>query len=133
MTTSFVDNTIDLPWRNFLSPEFARAYVSLHFSFLWMTLCWPGIRNESVPKIIVNNTLNLLLKTAISILVISNRNSFRVLSDKIATVYFIYILALEMASLGNQHCASCIGTCSFPIGDATGPILKVTRRVAARI
>jgi len=26
----------------------------------------------------------------------------------------IYILALEMASPGNQHCASCIGTLSLP-------------------
>jgi len=27
----------------------------------------------------------------------------------------MYILALEMASLGNEHCANCIGTLSFPI------------------
>jgi len=27
----------------------------------------------------------------------------------------IYILALEMASPGNQHCANCIGTLSFRI------------------
>jgi len=26
---------------------------------------------------------------------------------------YIYILALEMASPGNQHCANCIGTFSF--------------------
>jgi len=26
---------------------------------------------------------------------------------------YIYILALEMASSGNQHCANCIGTLSF--------------------
>jgi len=26
---------------------------------------------------------------------------------------YIYILALEMASPGNQHCANCIGTLSF--------------------
>jgi len=48
----------------------------------------------------------------------SNDNSFRVLFDKIASVYFfekyIYILALEMASPGNQHCAHCIGTLSLP-------------------
>ena len=42
------------------------------------------------------------------------------LFDKIASVYilfekYIYILALEMASPGNQHCANCIGTLSFPI------------------
>jgi len=28
--------------------------------------------------------------------------------------YNIYILALEMASPGNQHCANCIGTLSLP-------------------
>ena len=47
------------------------------------------IGNASVAKIIVNNTINLLLKTAISILLISNHNSFRVLFDKIASVYCI--------------------------------------------
>jgi len=43
-----------------------------------------------------------------------------VLFDKIATIHFvcekyINILALEMASQGNQHCASCIGTLSFAV------------------
>ena len=51
-------------------------------------------------------------------MVISNHNSFWVLFDKIACVYFIwkiiYILALKIASAGNQHCANCIGTLSFP-------------------
>jgi len=28
---------------------------------------------------------------------------------------YIYILALEMASPGNQQCANCIGTLSFPM------------------
>jgi len=62
-------------------------------------------------------TQKIIFKTDISILVISNHNSFRVLFDKIAFVYFIwkyiYILALEMASPGNQHCANCIGALSF--------------------
>jgi len=57
-------------------------------------------------------------KTAISILVISNHNSFRELFDKIASVYllekYIYILPLEMASAGNRHCANFIGTLLFP-------------------
>jgi len=45
--------------------------------------------NESMPKkIIINSTINLFL-TAIGILVISNRNSCRVLFDKIVYVYFI--------------------------------------------
>jgi len=79
-----------------------------------------AIGNESVPKIIINNAINLLFKTAISISVISNHSSFRVLFDKIASVYFIrkkyiHIIALEMASPGNQHCANCIDTYLFPI------------------
>ena len=28
---------------------------------------------------------------------------------------YINILALEMASPGNRHCANCIGTLSFPV------------------
>ena len=37
----------------------------------------------------INNTINLCFKTAISSLLISNHNSFRVLFHKIALVYFI--------------------------------------------
>ena len=33
-----------------------------------------------------------------------------ILSEK-----YIYILALEMASPGNRHCANCIGRLSFPM------------------
>jgi len=46
---------------------------------------------EYVPKIIVNNKINLFFKTAIGILVkkISNYNSFRALFDKTASVYFV--------------------------------------------
>jgi len=67
-----------------------------------------------------DNCNKFIFKIAISILVISNHNSFRVLLfDKIVSVYFIseicfFILALEMASPWNQHCANCIGTLSFP-------------------
>jgi len=43
--------------------------------------------NESVPKIMINNTTNLFFKTAVSILQISSHNSFRVLFDKIASVF----------------------------------------------
>jgi len=96
-----------------------------------------AIGNESVPKIIINDTIRLFFKTAISILVISNHNGFRVLSDKIASVYInrkIYIknkikniLALEMANPGKQHCANCIGSLSFPI--ATGNMLRKFGRV----
>jgi len=78
-------------------------------------------RNKSALKVIINDIINLFVKTAISILVISNRGSFRELFDKTASVYiafekkYIYILALEMASPGNRHCANCTGTLSFPI------------------
>jgi len=77
-----------------------------------------AIGNDSVPIVITNDTMSLFFKLHVSSLAISNRhNSFRVLFDKIASVYFtwkyIYILASEMASPWNQHCASCIGTLSF--------------------
>ena len=45
-------------------------------------------------NIIINNTINLVFKTAISILVISNHNSFRVLFGKMASVYFIWKIYL---------------------------------------
>jgi len=67
--------------------------------------------------------------------------------DKIAcfrTIYFekeyLYILALEMASRGNQHRASCIGTLSFPtdVSTAKSPRheerrLLLTRQRCARV
>jgi len=53
-----------------------------------------------VPKIIVNNTLNWFLKTAISILVFSNHNSFGALFDEIASVYYIWKIYLHF-SIGN--------------------------------
>jgi len=48
-----------------------------------------AIGNESVPKMITNNTISLFSKTAVSSLVISNRNSFRVLFDKVDSIYLI--------------------------------------------
>ena len=49
---------------------------------------------------------------------------------------YIYILALEMASPGNQHCANCIGTLSFPIvtvGGAGGAFVAVNLSTAERL
>jgi len=43
--------------------------------------------DESVPKIITNDTINLFFNC---ISLISNRNSFRVLFDEIASVHFIW-------------------------------------------
>jgi len=45
--------------------------------------------NESVPKTKTNDRIIFFSLTTISILAISNHNSFRVLFDKIASVYFI--------------------------------------------
>ena len=77
------------------------------------------IDSESVPKIIIINTLNLLYKTAISTLVISNITvsecCLMKLFPYILFEKYTYILVLEMASQGNEHCANCIGTLSFPI------------------
>ena len=60
-----------------------------------------------MPKIRINDTINFFPETAISLLEISfqTMHSFQVLFDKIASAYFI--LAIEMASPGNHHCASC--------------------------
>ena len=69
--------------------------------------------------IIINDTINLF-SYAVSILVISNRNSFRVVFEKkyllpsVLSEKYTYILALEMTSPGNQHCANFIRTLSFP-------------------
>ena len=59
------------------------------------------IGKERVPKIILNDTIDLFLKTAIIILVISNHNSFLVLTDKTAFVYFIWKMYLYQFSIGN--------------------------------
>ena len=60
-----------------------------------------AIGNWSVPKIIRNDTINLFFKPAISILVISNRKSFRVLFDKIAFIYFIWKIHIFYFSIRN--------------------------------
>jgi len=46
-------------------------------------------RKRKCAEIIANDTMNLVFKTAISVSAISNRNSFWVLFDKVASVYFI--------------------------------------------
>jgi len=80
------------------------------------------IGNESVPNIIINDTINLFFKTAVSILVVSNHNSFRVLFDKIASVYFIWkkyihILALEMCPVPTVS----TGSSTLGLGGAKAP------------
>jgi len=48
-----------------------------------------AVGNESVSKIVINNTINSFVKTAISISLISNYDSFRTLFDKIVSVCYI--------------------------------------------
>jgi len=69
------------------------AHIQLQVKLFHQTVLTDAIGNESVP--------------------ISNHNAFRVLFDKIASVYlfekYAYILSLEMASTGNQHCDNVLG------------------------
>ena len=86
--------------------------------------------NESVPKIIINNTTQLFSKTAISILVIQTITVSECCLIKLLPYILLEkyrnILALEIARteyilayitrIYNQHCANYIGTLLFPIG-----------------
>jgi len=40
---------------------------------------------------------------------------------------YIHILALEMARPGNQHCANCIGTLSFPLNRDNNTLREYAR------
>ena len=95
-----------------------RCLIDLHLVPLKLIT----IGNKIVPKIIIYDTNLFFFKTAVSILLTSKHNSFRVLFDKIASVYFIrkigyiYILAMEMASPWNQHLCH---TLLFPMTKAS--------------
>jgi len=61
---------------------------------------WCSIRKESVPKIILSNTINLFFLNCNQHFANSNHNSFRVLFNKIASLYFIWKIYLYF-SIGN--------------------------------
>jgi len=65
--------------------------VPIQLTQCWFPQGWPfPTGNESVPKIIINDAINLFFfETATSISIISNRISFRVLFDTTAYVCFI--------------------------------------------
>ena len=67
-------------------------------------------------KIITNNTINLSIQHfgKFQTITVSECCLIKFL-PRILFEKHIYILALEMASSGNQHWANCIGTLSFPI------------------
>jgi len=71
---------------------FSRAVKSRMQSRTWQRQQVAG--NESVPKIIINNTIKLFF------LNYNRHNSFRVLFDKIASVHFIGEIYLYF-SIGN--------------------------------
>jgi len=60
------------------------------------------IGNDNVPKSMINSTINNFFNCNQRTLVISNRNSFRVLSDKIASVYFIWKICLYFCTGNGQ-------------------------------
>ena len=79
-----------------------------------------AVGNVSVRKIIINNTVNLFVKLQSAFWYFQTITVFVCCLIKLLlTVYFMWkcinILALEMASPGNRHCANCIGALSFPI------------------
>jgi len=69
--------------------------------------------NKSVPKIIINDTQFIYFLKLQSAFV--SKCCLIKLLPYILFEKYIYILALEMASPGNQQCTSCISTLSFPI------------------
>jgi len=106
-------------WHRYVAwSESRKGTTPQNFTYIQRAILCTG---NDVPKIIINGTINLFLKTAMSFLLISNRNNFRVLfvtknCFRIFYWKYIFILALKLVSPGNQHCANCIGEFSFPIG-----------------
>ena len=91
-----------------------RHYVCELFVHLCVRACVGGsIGNERVPKVIHNKNFLLNCNQHFD-------NYFKPFLIKLLRVFYlkkkhVNILALEMASPGNPHCASCIGTLSVPV------------------
>jgi len=79
----------------------------------------PCEQATKVPKIIINDRIKFFLKVQSAFCQFQTTTvsecCLKKLLPYILSEKCIYILALEMASPGNQHCAICIGTLSFPI------------------
>jgi len=80
------------------------------------------IGNESLPKTIVNDT-SVFLKCNqhfgnFKPITIVSECCLIKLYPHILFEKYSNILALEMASPGNRHCADCIGALSFPVGSS---------------
>ena len=90
------------------------------------------IGNESVRDIIINDEIKLPFKLQsafwqLATITVSECCLIKLLPYVLFEKY-IYILALEMASSGNRHCASCIGALSFPIRYAYASCRRVSQR-----
>jgi len=81
-----------------------RPWLHCSFCCYLAAVC---IGNGSAPKIIINDTTNLFVKTVVGILLISNNNSCRVMFAKLLPYIlfenYINILELEMTNPGNGH------------------------------
>ena len=91
-------------------------------SKLWIRHCF-GLKfqvtgNESLPKIIINDTMTFFLKLQsafwwLQTITVSECCSIKLL-PYILFENYNKSLALDLASPWNRHCANCIGTLSFP-------------------
>jgi len=83
----------------------------------WLTKRRPILSDITVRNICESFTHKMAAKKPAGIVL----NEITSLSPYVYFIWkiYIYILALEMASPGNQHCATCIGTLSFPISRPT--------------
>jgi len=93
----------------------AQGELNKRWTFLYDMLC---VGNESVPKIIINATIKSFFKLQSAFwkfvtITVSSCCLIKLLPYVLSEKY-TSILALEMASPGNQNCANCIGTLSFP-------------------
>ena len=86
---------------------------------------------KSVPKFIINNTINSFLNCQrfdnLKTITVSECCLIKLLPCILFEKY-ITILALEMASPGNQHCAICIGTLSSPTEVLQSVDMRILRR-----
>jgi len=77
--------------------------------------------NESAPKIIVNDTTNLFFKLQsaafwyFQTVTVSECCLIKLFPYILFEKYVHLYSSIKMASPGNQHCASCIGTLSFAL------------------
>ena len=78
-----------------------------------------SIGNERVPKSIINNAYFFLKQQSAFWTVTVSECCLKKIASYILFEKCINILALEMPSRENHHCANCIGALSFPVPFST--------------